>query len=116
MSLLLSTCIAEGTLAARPAASIDGRLYFSTDAHKIYRDNGLTWDDVTPGAPAAALNAAPTAAGNFSIAHGLSAAPSRIEILPTSAGSIWQQAAPDATNVNLSSSDAGITAIIFVFA
>src|SRR5580658_3220390 len=99
MSLLLSTCIAEGTYAAIPAASIDGRLYFATDIHKLYRDNGTTWDDVTPSGPAATLAATPSAPGNFSIAHGLAAAPSRISILPTSAGNIWQQAAPDATHV-----------------
>jgi hypothetical protein len=117
MSLLLSVVIAEGTLAAQPAASIDGRLYFATDVHKVYRDNGVTWDDVTPGGPAATLSATPAAAGNFSIAHGLAAAPSRIEILPTSAGNIWAQSpAFDGTNVNLFASDPGITATIFVFA
>jgi hypothetical protein len=71
---------------------------------------------VPPGAVAATLSAAPSAAGNFQIAHGLSGTPSRISILPTSAGSIWQQAPPDATYVYLSASDAGITATISVFA
>jgi hypothetical protein len=45
----LSVVIAEGTLSARPAASIVGRLYFATDTKHTYRDNGATWDDVTPG-------------------------------------------------------------------
>lgn len=81
-------------------------------AKKFLKADG-TW--AVPG-PAATLSAAPAAAGNFSIAHGLSAAPSRISILPTSAGSIWQAVAPDATYIYLSASDAGITATIFVFA
>lgn len=116
MSLLLSTVIAEGTYAARPAASIDGRLYLCTDTKAFYRDNGASWDNYTPGAPAATLAAAPIAPGNFSLAHGLSAAPSRIAITMTSAGGIWQQAAADATNVYLAASDAGVTATIYVFA
>lgn len=116
MSLLLSTCIAEGTLAARPAASIDGRLYFATDAKKVYRDNGVNWDEVTPGAPVATLSATPAAAGPYILPHGLSSAPSRISIKATSAGSIWEASAPDATNINLFASDPGITATIYVFA
>ncbi len=69
---------------------------------------------------AATLNAAPSAPGNFTIAHGLSAAPSRIEILPTSnplTAAIWAQTpAFDATNVYLAASLAGATAQIAVFA
>jgi hypothetical protein len=116
MSLLLSFVIADGALAARPPAGTDGRLYFANDVHKIYRDNGATWDDISSGAPAASLAAAPSAPGNFSIAHGLAAAPSRISVLMTSAGGIWQQAVPDVTNVYLEASDAGVTATIYVFA
>lgn len=116
MSLLLSTVIAEGTLAARPAAAINGRLYLATDVKKLYRDNGAAWVDDTPGEPAATLAATPGAPGNFSIAHGLAAAPSRISILMTSGGAIWQQATADATNVYLTASAGGITAKIYVFA
>ena len=116
MSLLLSTVIADGTLAARPAALIDGRLYFATDVKKIYRDNGASWDELTPGVPAAQLTAAPSAPGNFTVAHGLSFTPTRISIKMTSAGNIWEQALPDATNVNLAASYGGITATIYVFA
>lgn len=115
MSLLLSYVIAQGTLAALPAAGEDGRIYFATDTHQKFYDTGALWLDVTS-RPAAALAAAPSAPGNFSIAHGLSAAPSRISILPTSAGAIWQQAAPGATNVYLAASDAGVTATVYVFA
>jgi hypothetical protein len=117
MSLLLSTCIADGTLAARPTASIDGRLYFTTDTHQLYRDNGSSWDEMKPSAPAATLSATSTAPGNFKIAHGLSAAPSRISILMTSAGAIWAQStAFDATYIYLSASDTSVTATIYVFA
>lgn len=116
MSLLLSTVIADGTYAAMPAASIDGRIYFATDLKKVYRDSGTAWVDITPGGPAATLAAAPSAPGNFSLAHGLPAAPSRVSILMTSAGAIWQQAAADAANVYLAASDLGISAVIYVFA
>ncbi len=116
MSLLLSTVIADGTYAAIPAAGIDGRIYFATDTKKVYRDSGSAWVDITPGGPAATLAATPSAPGNFSIAHGLAAAPSRISVLMTSGGAIWQQAAADATNVYLAASDAGVTATVYVFA
>ncbi len=116
MSLLLSYVIAHGTLAALPAFGEDGRVYFTTDTFQVFKDAGTAWIEVTSGKPAAVLSATPSAPGNFSIAHGLSAAPSRIAILPTSAGNIWQQAAPDDTNVYLAASDAGVTATIYVFA
>jgi hypothetical protein len=44
----LASVILDGTDSAKPIASIAGRLYFATDTGKIYRDNGSTWDDVTP--------------------------------------------------------------------
>ena len=117
MSLLLSQVIASGTYAQIPAAAIDGRIYFATDTKKVWRDTGVAWTDITPGLPAATLNAAPLAPGDFSIAHGLAAAPSRIAVLMTSGGAIWAQATPaDVTNVNLVASDAGVTGIIYVFA
>ena len=114
--VLISSYFISGTLAARPAAGVNGRIYRATDVKKIYHDTSAAWEDWTT-APDATLNAAPGAAGNFSIAHGLANAPSRIQILPTSAGAIWAQAVPvDAANVNLVASDAGVTAIIYVFA
>ena len=36
----------SGTLAARPAAGTNGRFYWTTDEHILYRDNGTTWDKV----------------------------------------------------------------------
>lgn len=44
----LSAVIDLGTYSAIPAAGIAGRLYFATDTRHSYRDNGATWDDVTP--------------------------------------------------------------------
>lgn len=32
-----------GTLATRPAAGIDGRFFWTTDEHILYRDNGTSW-------------------------------------------------------------------------
>ncbi len=61
------------------------------------------------------LSAAPAAGGTFQIAHGLGAAPARISILMTSAGSIWAQTpAFDATYVYLDCAGAA-TAEIAVF-
>lgn len=38
----------KGTLAVRPAAGIEGRIYETTDEtpHKVYFDNGTTWDEI----------------------------------------------------------------------
>ena len=40
--------IMKGTLAARPAAGVAGRLYFITDAgsERLTRDNGTAWEDI----------------------------------------------------------------------
>jgi microcystin-dependent protein len=46
---LLSAIYGQGTTAARPAAGIAGRLYFSTDEAVLYYDDGTTWrSPVTP--------------------------------------------------------------------
>lgn len=42
----ISALILKGLIGAIPAADIPGRLYFATDEGKIYRDNGVTWDEV----------------------------------------------------------------------
>lgn len=49
MSTLAST-IGYGVTGSRPAAGEEGRLYFDTDASVLYRDNGSTWDSVSPSA------------------------------------------------------------------
>jgi hypothetical protein len=43
----LGSVILEGLASAIPASSIAGRLYFTTDTHHTFIDNGTTWDDVT---------------------------------------------------------------------
>jgi hypothetical protein len=48
MSIFLSAAISEGTFGARPAPSIDGRLYFATDTKQWFQDTGTVWQDVTP--------------------------------------------------------------------
>lgn len=59
---------------------------------------------------------ATSAAGNFSVAHGMAAAPRLALIQMTSGGKIWFQAARyDATNLYLVSSDAGVTAKVLVY-
>jgi len=44
----LNQAIGHDITANRPAAGIAGRLFFASDTGKIWRDNGTTWDDVTP--------------------------------------------------------------------
>lgn len=39
--------ISSGTLAARPAAGLTGRLYLDTTNNVFYRDNGASWDNLT---------------------------------------------------------------------
>lgn len=48
MSTTLPTVIAQGTAAALPGFGIQGRIYFTTDTHKIFYDTGTSWVDVTP--------------------------------------------------------------------
>lgn len=45
-SAVLSDLNGRGLLSARPAAGIAGRLYYATDEHTLYRDNGTSWENV----------------------------------------------------------------------
>jgi hypothetical protein len=54
----LQQIILQGTAAAMPAASIEGRLYFATDTQRVLRDSGTAWVDVTPTATGAPSGAA----------------------------------------------------------
>lgn len=38
--------ILQGLDAALPAAGTEGRVYYATDTHILYRDNGATWDHI----------------------------------------------------------------------
>ena len=117
MSTLASVVVYD-VIANLPAAGIPGRLFFASDTGIALRDNGTTWNTLMAGTVLEkTLSAAPGAPGDFTIAHGLSAAPSRISILMTSGGAIWAQAtAFDGTNVYLVASAGGITARVAVFA
>lgn len=42
---LLAAIDAQGTFAARPAAGVRGRYYWSTDKFRLYRDDGAAWQD-----------------------------------------------------------------------
>lgn len=44
---LLSTAIARGSHASRPAAGTAGFLYYETDTFNTFRDNGSSWDLVS---------------------------------------------------------------------
>lgn len=54
---VLSDVIQRGTLAARPAAGIAGRLYYDTTNSILYRDSGSAWESVEAGASAPAAHA-----------------------------------------------------------
>lgn len=64
----LGTVILRGTFASLPAAAIAGRTYYTTDTGKILRDNGTTWDDVTP--PPTPLVATTGALGGSAMTQG----------------------------------------------
>jgi hypothetical protein len=68
-------------------------------------------------APVKTLNLAPLGAGNFTVAHGLGAAPSFVMIQMTSAGAIWLQSPTsfDSTNLYLTASDAGLTGVAIMW-
>lgn len=38
----------QGTFGVRPAAGISGRYYYATDQGILYRDNGVSWNTITP--------------------------------------------------------------------
>lgn len=46
---LLADVIGYGAAASRPAAGMEGRLYYSTDTDILERDNGSTWDELEIG-------------------------------------------------------------------
>ena len=47
----LSNVILLNLAAARPPAGVAGRLFFASDTHKVYRDSGAAWNEVTAAAP-----------------------------------------------------------------
>jgi hypothetical protein len=65
----VAVVFAEGTLAARPAAAIHGRLYLATDTQAVYYDTGAAWVQLN-------LNIASTftAKGDLLVASGAGAA------------------------------------------
>jgi hypothetical protein len=38
----------QGTIALRPVAGVRGRFYFTTDTRKLYRDDGVQWNEIGP--------------------------------------------------------------------
>ena len=59
---------------------------------------------------------APSAGGNFTVAHGLSWTPAAVLFMPTSGGAVWCQSTfADATNLYLTASDGGVTGFAVCF-
>jgi hypothetical protein len=110
------------------AGAIWGQAGFAdgTNINLVASDTGVTatilvYTETAAGltvqTPARTLLVDSPGSGDFTVAHGLGAVPSMVEILPTSAGAIWGQAPLfDGTNVYLAASDAGQTAIVSVYA
>ncbi len=46
-----ATLLQYDTFANRPAAAQEGIFFFATDTFRMYRDNGSSWDEVTPNQP-----------------------------------------------------------------
>ena len=111
MNVTLPNVLIEGLYSSLPAAGTQGRLFFATDTKKHYYDNGTSWDDITPAPAVTKVALAPSAPGNFTVAHGMSRAPVAVVFEMTSGGQIWLQnpTGYDATNLYLVASDAGIT-------
>jgi len=107
----LASVISEGVYADIPAAGIAGRIYYASDTQQIWYDKGPAWVNVTPRMPLTNVALAPSAGGNFTVAHGLGSAPLAVAIAMTSGGQIWLQSPTgyDATNLYLVASDAGVT-------
>jgi hypothetical protein len=78
-------------------------------------------DDVVAALTAGQVAAAPSAPGNFTLAHGLGRAPYAAAICMTSGGAIWFQTNGDgslkwdSTNLYLVASAAGLTARVLVW-
>jgi hypothetical protein len=69
-----------------------------------------------PVVPTATVALAPSGPGNFTVAHGLSAAPKIVLIQMTSGGAIWLQPAGfDGTNIYATASAAGVTGVAICF-
>jgi len=111
MNVTLPTVLVEGLYSALPAPGIPGRLFFASDTKKHYYDNGTGWDDITPAPAVTKVALAPSAAGNFTVAHGMGRAPVAVLLEMSSGGQIWLQnpTGYDATDLYFVASDAGIT-------
>lgn len=53
----LASVVEYGLASAMSAASIPGRIYYTSDTFQIFRDNGISWDNVTPSTNAATIEA-----------------------------------------------------------
>ena len=52
----IAQMVLYGTFADMPTATIPGRIYYTSDTFQIYRDNGTSWDNVTPDMDALAIS------------------------------------------------------------
>jgi hypothetical protein len=94
----------------------------STNLYLVASDSGITGKAVVLYAASSALAVtevalAPSAPGNFTVAHGLSVTPTSAAIQMKSGGQIWFQTPTrfDSTNLYLVASDAGITGNAVLF-
>lgn len=64
--------IVAGLDIGKPAAGTAGRLYVATDAQKIYRDNGSTWDVIASAAGGGGTVTSVSGGGPISVSNGTS--------------------------------------------
>jgi hypothetical protein len=86
-----------------------GWLVWDVAISEFYVYDAGTWT-LFSGSTIYSVTLAPSAAGNFTVAHGLGTAPKSVSFEMTSGGQFWFQTTPyDSTNLYLVASDAGIT-------
>jgi hypothetical protein len=68
---VLTDAILRGEIGDRPAAGSAGRLYISTDENKLYRDNGVSWDEIVISITPAAIEYPGICQGRLSLETGV---------------------------------------------
>ena len=94
------------------------QFYVDNVTGDLYDGKAGAWNKVSGGGDTGTpLALAPSASGDFTVAHPLGQAPMYVLIMMTSSGAIWFQSPTmwDADNLYLVASDAGVTAMARLF-
>src|SRR5215831_948588 len=79
----------QGTTASRPAAGIVGRLFFSTDEHLLYYDDGSVWQSPFTPPGTLRLSAAAAAASGWLLCDGAAYPRAEYAALFAAIGTAW---------------------------